>query len=82
MLLQSHTGTIEVFPAIPQGWKDARFDKLRAMGAFLVSAEMKDGTVVSLKVYSEKGGTLRIRSPRDGKVVKMDTKPGETVQII
>lgn len=41
MLLQSHTGIVRVFPAIPAAWSDVSFDNLRAMGAFLVSAEKK-----------------------------------------
>ena len=81
MLLQSQTGVIEVFPAIPSGWKNVSFNRLRAMGAFLVSAEMKDGKMFSISVYSEKGGILRIRSPKDGQVITMDTKPGETYSI-
>lgn len=76
MLLQSQSGVIEVFPAIPADWKDVSFNRLRAMGAFVVSAEMKDGEVVSLSVHSEKGGKLRIRSPKGGHVISMDTTPG------
>ena len=82
MLLQSQSGVIEVFPAIPEDWKDVRFERLRAIGAFLVSSEMKDGKVISLTVYSEKGGKLRIRSPHDGQIVSRETSPGETVKII
>ena len=82
MLLQSQSGVIEVFPAIPSDWKDVSFNRLRAMGAFLVSAELKAGEVVSLNVYSEKGGTLRIVSPLDGSVITRQTSPGETVKII
>ncbi len=82
MLIQSHTGVIEVFPAIPAGWKDVRFERLRAVGAFLVSAEMKGGEVVRLDVYSEKGGRLRIRSPRDGSVISVETSSGETLELI
>ncbi len=44
MLLQSYSGTIRVFPAIPATWRDVSFKGLRAEGAFLVSAERKDGT--------------------------------------
>ena len=82
MLLQSHTGVIEVFPAVPSEWKDICFNNLRAVGAFLVSSEMKGGEVVSLSVRSEKGGKLRILSPKDGKVFEKQTTPGETVKII
>ena len=45
MLLQSHTGMIRVFPAVPAAWKDAAFSSLRAQGAFLVSARRVDGAV-------------------------------------
>ena len=81
MLLQSQSGVIEVFPAIPKDWKNVSFNRLRAMGAFLVSAELKDGKDYMISVYSEKGGTLRIRSPKDGKVITKDTKPGETYSV-
>lgn len=63
MLLQSHTGVIKVFPAIPNSWKDVSFEKLRAMGGFLVSAKQEHGTITSVKVYSEKGGKLTIALP-------------------
>jgi hypothetical protein len=49
MLIQSHTGTVEVFPAIPERWKDVVFHNLRAEGAFLISAERKGGEVVILE---------------------------------
>ena len=60
MLLQSHTGVLRIFPAIPGGWKDLSFDKLRAEGAFIVSAEMKDGKLNNVTIVSEQGGTLKV----------------------
>ena len=47
MLIQSHTGVIRIFPAIPEEWKDARFTTLRTEGAFLVSAKMENGEITS-----------------------------------
>ena len=82
MLLQSHTGIIHVFPAIPQEWNDVSFGNLRAMGAFLVSAERRAGRVVKLKVRSEKGGVLRIASPVNGQVLEYSTKPGDVVDVL
>ncbi len=78
MLLQSHTGTIELFPAIPASWKDCAFTQLRAQGAFLVSAERKAGQVTQCTVTSEKGGLCRILSPKTGKPVERTLKAGET----
>ena len=60
MLLQSHTGTIRIFPAIPSSWKDVSFRTLRTEGAFLVSAAMRDGKVSEVKVRSTVGGPLRV----------------------
>ena len=82
MLLQSQDGIIRVFPAIPSNWKDVKFSRLRAIGAFLVSAGMKGGEITSLTVFSEKGGRLRILSPKDGQLIEKETVPGETIQII
>lgn len=63
MLLQSYSGTIRVFPAVPPSWRGASFEGLRAEGAFIVSAERKDGTVQSIEIVAEVGGTLRLENP-------------------
>ncbi len=54
MLMQSHQGVIRLFPC----WNkksDASFENLRADGALLVSAELKNEKVSSLKIKSLKG---------------------------
>ena len=63
MLLQSYSGTIRIFPAIPESWKDVSFNTLRAEGAFLVSAERKDGNVQKVEIVSEKGSECRLENP-------------------
>jgi len=63
MLIQSDDGNIRILPSIPDAWKDVSFDKLRAMGAFLISVEKKNGKVVKLKIVSEKGSKLKIENP-------------------
>ena len=63
MLLQSHTDVVRIFPAIPEDWKDSNFNQLRAQGAFLISAQMKDGLVVSVEIESEKGGDILLDNP-------------------
>jgi len=95
MLLQSHTGVIELFPAVPPAWKNVGFRSLRAMGAFLVTAEIRDGRVRDIAVYSEKGARLRLRNPFAGKPFRMNgiamisseeiidllTFPGQTITL-
>jgi len=63
MLIQSHTGIIHIFPAIPESWKDAGFNTLRTEGAFLVSAQRKGGTIEKVEIVSEKGGICKMKDP-------------------
>ena len=63
MLIQSHAGFLELFPAIPSDWNNVSFKTLRAEGAFLVSAKKENGKVESLNIHSEKGGRLKVKSP-------------------
>ncbi|MDP4186521.1 MAG: glycoside hydrolase N-terminal domain-containing protein [Bacteroidota bacterium] len=61
-LMQSYDGTIRLFPNWPRE-KDAEFHDLRAAGAFLVSASLKNGKVNEIKVTSEAGGVLKMILP-------------------
>ncbi|MCE6987544.1 glycosyl hydrolase family 95 catalytic domain-containing protein [Dyadobacter sp. CY323] len=63
MLIQSYAGFIEVLPAIPAGWKDISFEKLRTEGAFLVSLKKVSGRVTDIRITSEKGGVARLKKP-------------------
>ena len=92
MLLQSHTGTIRIFPALPEEWKDVSFGGLRAMGAFLVSAQMEGGEITRVRIYSEKGGMLKIARPGTLKpdknytlsgpdILNIDTQAGEWIEL-
>ncbi len=58
MLLQSHHGVINVFPAIPNHWNNVSFNNLRAEGAFIISAKKENGKVKEIRITSEKGGEL------------------------
>lgn len=94
MLLQSHTGIIHVFPAIPADWKNADFESLRAEGAFLVSAKITSGTIKKIIIQSEKGGILKLKNPfpnrtfectskfeiNEDDVIFIQTKPAEIIE--
>lgn len=77
MLIQSHTGIVRLFPAIPASWRDLSFRKLRTEGAFLVSAGMIDGDLDRITVESPAGGVIKILNPFKG-AFKMDGKKGIT----
>ncbi len=63
MLIQSHTGVIQIFPAIPENWRDVSFHTLQTEGAFLVSAQRTGGKVERVEIASEKGGTCKLKNP-------------------
>ncbi|WP_346238010.1 glycosyl hydrolase family 95 catalytic domain-containing protein [Niabella insulamsoli] len=63
LLLQSRKGYIEVFPAVPKDWNDVSFQNLRTEGAFVISGRKENGVPSSVKVFSEKGGLLKIKLP-------------------
>lgn len=71
MLIQSHTDTIRIFPAIPSTWQEVAFDQLRTVGAFLVSATRKQGKTTQVKIRSEKGGKIRLHNPFDSDQIKV-----------
>jgi hypothetical protein len=62
-LLQSYTGELRLFPNWSQANGNARFETLRAVGAFLVSAEYREGKVRWVRITSEAGQPLRIVNP-------------------
>jgi alpha-L-fucosidase 2 len=55
MLLQSHTGLLEILPAIPKAWKDGSVTGLCGRGGFQVDIGWRDGIVTSLKISSKLG---------------------------
>ncbi|MCX6996879.1 MAG: hypothetical protein NTV49_07300 [Kiritimatiellaeota bacterium] len=80
MLLQSHEGVIRFFPCWPKD-QDARFGTLRAVGAFLVSAELKGGVVTGVKIVSEKGRPCIVQNPWPGKTVRV-TRNGRAKETV
>lgn len=63
MLLQSHHEVIRVFPTCYSGWRNAAFFRLRAEGAFLISARRTDRRVRFVEIVSEAGQLCQVRNP-------------------
>jgi hypothetical protein len=80
MLLQSHEGVLRFFPCWPKD-QDARFGTLRAVGAFIVSAELKGGAVSGVKIVSEKGKPCMVQNPWPGKKVRV-TRNGKAKETL
>ena len=77
MLLQSHSGVIEVFPAVPDDWKELSFSRLRARGGWLVSASRDAGGLQTVRIEATKDGVAKLRSWTVPETVEVALKAGE-----
>ena len=69
-LMQSYAGPMRVFPNTHK-LGPARFENLRAVCAFLVSATYDGNKVTHFSLYSEKGKTAKLVSPWAGKRLRV-----------
>lgn len=78
-LLQSYSGILRLFPNT-QNLGPAKFQHLRAAGAFLVSAAWDGTRVTAVEFFSEKGAKVRLVNPWPTAKPKIRRQPaGSTV---
>ena len=81
MLLQSHAGCIDLFPAIPNAWNDISFKGLKARGNFTVSCEWHSGKIENLEIESIVGGTLQLRVSQADNIKVINNRTGEKTNV-
>ncbi len=94
MLIQSHSGVVRLFPAIPNDWEDVSFSQLRTEGAFLVSAEKAGGELSEVFIQANADGEIIIENTfsngeftsdkeevSEGELIRIAMKKGEKVTL-
>jgi hypothetical protein len=77
MLVHEEQGVVHVFPAVPDEWLNISFKNIRLPGAFLISAERKNGKLTSLIIKSLKGGTVKLKTDDNLTPLQLQFSPGE-----
>ena len=62
MLLHSHTGELNVLPALPTAWPAGQVAGLRGRGGYTVALAWSNGQPDEIVVRADRDGTLRLRS--------------------
>jgi alpha-L-fucosidase 2 len=79
MLMQSHTGEIELLPALPGAWPNGSIRGLRARGGFEVDIVWKNGALDQATITSRGGKDCRVRYRE--KTISLHIKTGASVRL-
>ncbi len=75
MIIQSHTGVLELLPALPSAWKKGKVKGLRARGGFEVSLEWTNGKLKKALIKASEGGLCKVNYQTN--LLSKVLKPGE-----
>ena len=91
MLLQSHTGSLELLPAVPPAWSEGQVLGLRARGRCTVGVSWRQGRVTTVSLNVPREQTVKLRcavplrlakdAPADAKLVPTDD-PGLALLVV
>jgi len=82
MLIQSHSGFIDLLPALPKAWRKGQITGLKARGGFEVGIKWADSKHVRASILSEKGGVCRVRLGGQGLGVFVGNQMGSPIKTI
>ena len=79
MLLQSHTGSIRLLPALPSAWSSGSVSGLRARGGLIIDLEWSEGELQSAVLRATVGGSFIIEH-REHRVT-IDLRDNEEIRL-
>ena len=74
MLVQSHEGSIDLLPALPDEWSEGRFDGVCARGGFELDFKWKNKTISEVEILSKAEEICRIDNGSNFKVTSNGKK--------
>jgi alpha-L-fucosidase 2 len=76
MLMQSHLGSIDLLPALPDAIREGSITGMCARGGFELAFDWKDGALQTLQVLSKAGKPCKLRY--HDRIVEFDTEKGQS----
>ncbi len=70
MLIQSHEGTIDLLPALPDEWQNGRFSGVCARGGFQLDMKWQNQAITEVEILSKAGKSCRIDDGSQYQVTK------------
>jgi alpha-L-fucosidase 2 len=68
MLMQSHTGVIDLLPALPSAWPDGQVKGLKARGDVLIGLRWENGKAAAATLRPNFSDEYRLRAPNGQKI--------------
>ena len=78
MLLQSHTGIIELLPALPDAFAKGKFDRFRVRGGAEISAAWEDHQLTSVMLKATANNSFFLKIPEYAKNVTFEKNKQHT----